>query len=66
VAEFEAGQRVEVDVTGTVTELRVGCTTPGRIVEPGETPDTFVVRTLTPFNGVRVFQLDADRLTARD
>jgi hypothetical protein len=64
MADFEVGQRVEADVSGTMPVLGVGSITQGTIVRDGDAPGTFLVRTDAPFNGNNLFQLTLDRLTA--
>jgi len=67
MVDFEPGQRVEADITGTMpmSTLVAGCITPGTIVGPGTAPGTFIVQTDVSINGNDRVQLAANRLSAR-
>ena len=64
MVNFEVGQRVEADISGTTPMLGTGCSTYGTIKGHGRAAGTFIVQTDAPFNGVNAFQLEASRLTA--
>lgn len=69
MTEFEVGQYVEADVSGTMPMLGQGSVTPGTIIELGDEPGIYVVQTDSEFsdgaNRVNVFRLTTDRLRLR-
>jgi hypothetical protein len=62
VADFNPGDRVEADISGTMPGLEAGTVAPATVFGPGEAPDKLIVQTDAPFNGATTFELEPNRL----
>jgi hypothetical protein len=59
---FQAGQRVEANISGTMPGLGEPCFTDGTIVDDSKAPRIYVVETDRKFNGNNRFPLEPYRL----
>jgi hypothetical protein len=62
MSDFNQGDRVEADCTGTMPELVAGAVMQATVQGPGNQPGTYRVQTDTPVNGNDLFDLTPDRL----